>query len=212
MNTIKAKIVSEGDESVGLFPKVVREVRRALVDLFSCLWADLPTTVTFIGEGFDFDAAEQADKEAVDGAEYLLCPLSNEQPCYRSDCAWWVEGEGLIGRCAISSIAHQRIIADQILGQDLVVDEGSDFDAAAQAYIGVIKDAAQRDQKLNRLAGEFSTGTLTNPRPQDQRFDFLDEAIEAAVKGSMDDFVWGVWNDDSGELMAIVYQGLVYIE
>jgi hypothetical protein len=68
MDTIVAEIVSEGDESVGLFPIVTRvdlcimslssdeareDVRAGLASLFSDIWAGLGVTVTFSDEKED---------------------------------------------------------------------------------------------------------------------------------------------------------------
>ena len=49
-----------------------------------------------------------------------------------------------------------------------------------------------------------------NPRPDDPRFKKYAEAEQAALDGSVDDDVWAVWQDDSGEILAIVYQGQVF--
>jgi hypothetical protein len=153
---------------------------------------------------------EQTDKEAVDGAEHLLCPLSNEQPCYRSDCAWWVEGEGLIGRCAVATVAIDHVIAGQINGPAVVINE---FDFTETVKANLDDDAMPPVIQREVEDRTYSVGTLTNPKPDDQRFGFFEEAVKSAIQASSwDDFVWGVWNDDSGELLAIVYQGRVYIE
>jgi hypothetical protein len=56
----------------------------------------------------------------------------------------------------------------------------------------------------------FSAGHLTNPRPDDPRFNEYAEAEQAAVDKSVDDGVWAVWQDDSGEILTIVYQGQVF--
>jgi len=58
----------------------------------------------------------------------------------------------------------------------------------------------------------YSIGCPTSPREDDPRFDDLDEAIAAAVTHSYDDGVWAVavWEDDSGELLALVYQQQVF--
>jgi len=56
----------------------------------------------------------------------------------------------------------------------------------------------------------FSAGHLTSPRPDDPRFNEYAEAEQAAVNKSVDDDVWAVWEDESGEILAIVYQGQVF--
>jgi len=52
----------------------------------------------------------------------------------------------------------------------------------------------------------YSIGRLESPGPNDEQFAELDAAEIAAIEASIDDGVWGVWENKSGELMAIVYQ------
>ena len=59
-------------------------------------------------------------------------------------------------------------------------------------------------------SGMFSTGLLTDPQPGDSRFEKLDDAVNAAIAGSKDDDVWAVWEDDSGEILSVVYQQQVF--
>jgi hypothetical protein len=56
----------------------------------------------------------------------------------------------------------------------------------------------------------FSAGHLTNPQQDDPRFGEFADAAQAAVDGSVDDGVWAVWRDDSGEILAVVYQGEIF--
>jgi hypothetical protein len=56
----------------------------------------------------------------------------------------------------------------------------------------------------------FSAGHLVSPRPDDPRFKEWAQAEQVAVDRSVDDDVWAVWQDDSGEILAIVYQGQVF--
>jgi hypothetical protein len=48
-----------------------------------------------------------------------MCPLSMldgmgvRYACEGSGCAWWIEGEGLPGRCAVVQIAQHHVIASQ---------------------------------------------------------------------------------------------------
>jgi len=56
----------------------------------------------------------------------------------------------------------------------------------------------------------FSAGHLINPQPGDQRFEKIDDAVNAAISGSNDDDVWAVWEDDSGEVLSVVYQQHVF--
>lgn len=64
--------------------------------------------------------------------------------------------------------------------------------------------------KANETSRKFSAGHLTDPQSGDQRFEKFDEAMNAAVEGSKDDDVWAVWEDDSGEILAVVYQQQVF--
>lgn len=57
----------------------------------------------------------------------------------------------------------------------------------------------------------FSAGHLITPQPSDQRFEKYDDAVNAATNGSADDEVWAVWEDESGEVRAVVYQQIVYL-
>ncbi len=57
----------------------------------------------------------------------------------------------------------------------------------------------------------FSAGHLITPQPSDQRFDKQDDAIKAAIDGSADDDVWAAWEDESGEVRAVIYQQIVYL-
>jgi hypothetical protein len=57
----------------------------------------------------------------------------------------------------------------------------------------------------------FSAGHLTSPMPSDQRFSQYADAEKAAIAGSVDDDVWAVWEDESGEVRAVVYQQIVYL-
>ncbi len=57
----------------------------------------------------------------------------------------------------------------------------------------------------------LSAGHLITPQPSDQRFEKYDDAVNAAINGSADDEVWAVWEDESGEVRAVVYQQIVYL-
>ncbi len=56
----------------------------------------------------------------------------------------------------------------------------------------------------------YSIGDLRHPKPTDPQFNDADTAIRAAVAASVDDWVWAVWDNDTGEILAIVYQGIAY--
>jgi len=47
--------------------------------------------------------------------------------------------------------------------------------------------------------------------PTDQRFSEYADAERAAIVGSVEDDVWAVWEDESGEVHAVVYQQIVYL-
>lgn len=57
----------------------------------------------------------------------------------------------------------------------------------------------------------FSAGHLITPQPSDPRFDQYSNAVNKAIDGSVDDDVWAVWEDESGEVLAVVYQQFVYL-
>ena len=57
----------------------------------------------------------------------------------------------------------------------------------------------------------FSAGHLTSPLPADQRFSQYADAERVAIAGSVDDDVWAVWEDESGDVCAVVYQQIVYL-
>lgn len=64
--------------------------------------------------------------------------------------------------------------------------------------------------KVQKSSGRFSAGHLTDPQPGDQRFEKFDDAMNAAIEGSKDDDAWAVWEDESGEILAVVYQQQVF--
>ena len=57
----------------------------------------------------------------------------------------------------------------------------------------------------------FSAGHLLTPQPSDQRFEKYDDAVTTAMNESADDDIWAVWEDESGEVLAVVYQRIVYL-
>lgn len=64
--------------------------------------------------------------------------------------------------------------------------------------------------KSKETSGKFSAGHLTNPQPGDQRFEKFDDAVKAAIENSKDDDIWAAWEDESGEILAVVYQQQVF--
>jgi hypothetical protein len=61
-----------------------------------------------------------------------------------------------------------------------------------------------------KIRHPYSIGRLLTPAPDDQQFAELDAAEIAAVEASGDDCVYGVWENKSGELLAICYQQTVF--
>ena len=57
---------------------------------------------------------------------------------------------------------------------------------------------------------KYSIGALVMPGKDDPQFDDYGKAEEAAIAASYDDGVWAVWENESGEIQAIVYQQMVY--
>lgn len=56
----------------------------------------------------------------------------------------------------------------------------------------------------------YSIGILKNPQKDDLCFSDIEEAEKSAVSASIDDDVCAVWDNKSGEVLSIVYQGIVY--
>jgi hypothetical protein len=57
----------------------------------------------------------------------------------------------------------------------------------------------------------YSIGEARNPRDNDSRFPSFEEAQSAAVKRSeREDCIFAVWEDERGEILVLVYEGLVY--
>jgi hypothetical protein len=52
---------------------------------------------------------------------------------------------------------------------------------------------------------KYIVGKLNNPRPDDEEYELLAEAESQAMHNSIDDNVWGVWDED-GDLLSIAYQ------
>jgi hypothetical protein len=72
-------------------------------------------------------------------------------------------------------------------------------------------EAQVRESQLQNRSVVFSAGHLIAPQPSDSRFDELGDAVNKAIEASVDDDVWAVWEDDSGEVLAVVYQQIVYL-
>src|SRR3989304_4449210 len=52
----------------------------------------------------------------------------------------------------------------------------------------------------------YSIGRLEYPAEDDEQFKELPDAEQTAIEASVDDAVWAVWENESGELMMIAYQ------
>jgi hypothetical protein len=65
-------------------------------------------------------------------------------------------------------------------------------------------------EKFCQIRQPYSIGRLLTPAPDDQQFAELDAAETAAVEASIDDCVYGVWENKTGELLAIIYQQTVF--
>ena len=56
----------------------------------------------------------------------------------------------------------------------------------------------------------YSIGRLESPTEDDDQFAGFMEAEVAAIESSIDDAVWAVWENTTGEVMAIAYQQIAY--
>lgn len=56
----------------------------------------------------------------------------------------------------------------------------------------------------------FSVGLLQHQSDDDLQFDELADAEITAQNCSQDDDVWSIWDDASGEIVAIIYQEILY--
>jgi hypothetical protein len=57
----------------------------------------------------------------------------------------------------------------------------------------------------------FSIGTLDNPRDNDQQFDTRGQAQAVATDQSChNDRIMAVWDNETGEVLAIAYAGILY--
>jgi hypothetical protein len=56
----------------------------------------------------------------------------------------------------------------------------------------------------------FSIGDPRNPTSEDENFETQDEAEAAAIKSSFDDCVWAVWENITGEIVALVFDQTTY--
>jgi len=60
------------------------------------------------------------------------------------------------------------------------------------------------------MAEPYSIGRLESPAPDDEQFSNLEDAETAAIEASIDDGVWAVWDNASGEVLSVVYGSIAY--
>lgn len=56
----------------------------------------------------------------------------------------------------------------------------------------------------------YRVAVLERPNDDAEFFDEIEDAEERAINESVDDSVYGVWENESGELVSIVYQQRVF--
>jgi len=61
----------------------------------------------------------------------------------------------------------------------------------------------------NEYTTPYSVGELRDPQPSDERFE-AEDAYTYARNTSYPDRILGIWDDETGELVAIAFDGLVY--
>ena len=57
---------------------------------------------------------------------------------------------------------------------------------------------------------KFRIGRVNDPKPDDRLFETQSAAETVATLESYDDSVWAVWEHESGEILALVYQQQVF--
>jgi hypothetical protein len=56
----------------------------------------------------------------------------------------------------------------------------------------------------------YSIGNPITGNKEEERFEELDDAEIAALEASIDDALWGVWDEDDGELMSLAFGQKVF--
>ncbi len=56
----------------------------------------------------------------------------------------------------------------------------------------------------------YSIGRLESPAEDDDQFANFTDAEIAAIEASIDDAVWSVWENTTGEVLSIAYQQIIY--
>lgn len=53
-------------------------------------------------------------------------------------------------------------------------------------------------------------GRLESPAEDDRQFAEFEDAEIAAIEASIDDGVWAVWENKTGEVLSVIYQRIAY--
>ena len=56
----------------------------------------------------------------------------------------------------------------------------------------------------------YSVGRLFSPTKEDEHFEDYEEAEVKAIENSIDDDVWAVRDEETGNVESIAYQGYIY--
>jgi hypothetical protein len=56
----------------------------------------------------------------------------------------------------------------------------------------------------------YSIGNPMTGAKEEERFEELEDAEVAALEASIDDALWGVWDEDDGELVPLAFQQKVF--
>lgn len=56
----------------------------------------------------------------------------------------------------------------------------------------------------------YSIGNPITGEKQEDRFEELEDAEVAALEASIDDSLWGVWDEDDGELISLAFGQKVF--
>ncbi len=56
----------------------------------------------------------------------------------------------------------------------------------------------------------YSIGNPLTGEKQEERFEELEDAEVAVLEASIDDSLWGVWDEDDGELVSLAFQQKVF--
>lgn len=56
----------------------------------------------------------------------------------------------------------------------------------------------------------YSIGNPLNGEKQEEQFEELEDAEIAALEASVDDGLWGIWDEDDGELVSLAFGQRVF--